>query len=249
MLIRLSLLLFTLTLPIILVLAPRKPVSRSLLPSKLYLPGPLSQSPSDPRILGWESEEITPQALIDISNRYRREAGAPVLHADKKLMQAAQLRAQVMLRTQNIDHQDPIEGLNLAAVLPKVNYQFVYASENISLSQSNSEGIMAGFMSSPNHKINLLDKNLIETGVGVVKGTVAGNYVVIVAHLFGVPRDQSAYQGAATTARSSDPAKQAIISRQLDILSQLEKLQDPTLPYTEKSFALLTEYKANLSRL
>lgn len=211
-------------------------------------------------VLGWESEEIKPLDIIDIVNRKRQEVGSPILHPDPKLMEAAQLRAEVMLKTQHVDHQDPFEGLNLASVLPKVNYKYLYASENIALAQGGAEGIVNGFLNSPSHKQNLLDKNLIETGVGVVKGFVGPNYAVIIAHLFASPQDQSVYQGLSTVStttlvkarrdlkarlRSLKPGDDlyAQTTRRLEILDILNNFQDPKVPYTNTQFDLLEEYR------
>ncbi len=236
-----------------------------VLPGKVYLPGVLNLVPAGQNVLGWESELIRPTEIIDYANKEREKAGVPILHPDERLMKAAQMRAEVMLRTKHVDHQDPYEGLNMAAVLPKVGYNFLYASENIALAQGDAKGIIAGFMNSPNHKVNLLDKNLIETGVGVVVGQMGPNYVVVVDHLFGVPVNQEAYKGykainfsgfdgavkeiEGTMVEMADEKSRTILSRQVEILSLLKQSQDPGKAYTQIEYDLVDEYVKNLLEL
>ena len=251
---------FLLTLTLLVLGVSLLRIQTKTLPPKIYLP-PVLDLTQNKSVLGWDTDPITPTQIIDIANASRKTRNVPILHPHPKLMAAAQIRAEVMLKTQNVSHQDPFEGKNLAAVLPQSGYQFIYASENIALAQGNAAGIVAGFLNSPSHKINLLDPNLIETGVGIVKGRVGENFVVIVAHLFAIPRDLSPYQGYSVgnisyleKARNflsdqlsmSNPARAKIVKRQIEIIDQLKSLVDPSLPYREFQYDLLREYQENL---
>ena len=164
-------------------------------PPEIYLSGPLKLFPSALPVLGWDTEEIIPSEIIKLVNEERRKAGSPVLKENSKLAQAANMRVMTILKNQNFSHEDPIDHIQLSTVLPRVDYLFSYASENMGLAQDKASGIVHGFMSSPSHKQNLLDSKLVETGVAVRKGQFKGNYVVIVVQVFAIPASKEAYLG------------------------------------------------------
>jgi len=151
----------------------------------VYLPGPLKFTPIASSILG--AQTIEGADIIKYVNSERRKKGAPPLALNPTLTQAAQLRAEVILKHQNFSHQDPFEGIELATVLPKLGYAFSYATENIGMGGVSAQDFVGGFMNSTSHRENLLNPQLVESGAAVVTGPYKQYYVNIAVQLFAVP--------------------------------------------------------------
>lgn len=169
-------------------------VPRAQQAPEVFLPGAIDLQSVAPRVLGAEAE-VDPLEVLRIVNEERAKVDSPALAYHQLLAQAAQMRAETILRHENFSHLDPYENIQLDTVLPRVGYHFSYASENIGLAQSNARGFVGGFMSSPPHRQNLLDANLRETGVGVTGGQFGPNLVTIVVQIFAVPTSRTAYFG------------------------------------------------------
>jgi len=212
--------------------------------SQVFLPGPLNLLDPTKAVLGI-TEKVDPNEVIKLINDHRQKIGSPVLSKNDLLIKAAQMRAEVMLRTQNMSHIDPYENIQLNTVLPKVGYSFIYASENIALAQGNAAGFVAGWIASPSHKYNLEDSFLEETGVGVVDGQLNGYYVTIVVQIFAVPPKQ-------TSQKLNDQDKVGEIltglSHQQEITQQYLKTQ-PQNAYYQNWQQLLSSQKNILKLL
>jgi len=157
---------------------------------QVFLPGPLNLLDPNKAVLGI-TEKVDPNEVVRLVNIERQKVNSLQLIKSSVLTKAAQMRAEVMLRTQNMSHIDPYENIQLNTVLPKLGYSYIYASENIALASGNAAGFVAGWMNSPSHKYNLLDPILKETGVGVVDGKFGNYYVTIVVQIFAVPQQIS----------------------------------------------------------
>ena len=240
-------------------------------PPLTYLPGALDLRAREIAVLGWDTEPVTQDQIVSLVNKEREKVGSPDLTINVKLTQAAQMRADTILKYQNFSHQDPYGHIQLDTVLPKVGYLFSYASENIGLDQNTAVGIVHGFMSSPPHRQNLLDKNLRETGVAVDKGWFKGNYVEIIVQIFGSPASLTAYRGYSDTdittverllqgidgeiAKTDSYLKSqpqssyyqgwlTVLDQQKSRLSQVHQQMLTGLPYTQKDYNLIAAYNS-----
>jgi uncharacterized protein YkwD len=177
------------------VLSKPKPLSYLPIPkiSQVYLPPPLELPTYVASVLG--TQVITPDDLVKYINIEREKTGAKPLRISKLLNEAAQMRADVILKYQNFSHQDPNENIELLTVLPKVNYRYSYASENIGMGGLSAESFVVGFMNSTLHRQNLLDSNLVDTGAAIVTGPYKQYYVNIAVQLFAIPGGREEYLG------------------------------------------------------
>lgn len=237
----------------------------------VYLPGvyraPLIESP----VLG--SETINPRDIVTYINDERMKRGIAPLRVNKLLAQAAQMRADVIMKYQNFSHQDPYEHIQLDTVLPKVQYPFMYASENIGMGDNTGRAFVNGFMSSPPHKANLLDPKLVETGVAIATGPYQQYYVNIAVQLFAIPTTKERSLGyrkedieeykkllsdiEAQIALTSDKIQhhvddeayyegwQKILIRQREIVTTLYNTMLAEQPFVKNLVALINEYNAN----
>ncbi|MFC1626771.1 CAP domain-containing protein [Patescibacteria group bacterium] len=165
--------------------------------STISLPGPYISPSHDTSVLGAE-EFIDPLEIIALINEERAKKNSPPLRAHRTLIEAAKLRANVILKYHNFSHHDPYEHIELSTVLPKVGYSFTYATENIGMGDSSARGFVFGFMHSTSHRENLLNPILQDTGVAIVTGPYKHYYVNIAVQLFAIPAGKSEYLGYTT---------------------------------------------------
>lgn len=100
-------------------------------------------------------------------NQVRRAQGLPPLRWDTSLAEAARRHAEVMA-----DHGSAQHGFagepSLAARVRQAGVRFKWLSENVFQGPS-TEFIHTGFMKSPPHRANILDRDMDSIGVGVVE--------------------------------------------------------------------------------
>ncbi len=161
--------------------------------NQVFLPNPLELPNILTNILG--AQTIDPGEVVKYINIEREKVGVLPLRISPILVQGATLRADVILKYQNFSHQDPYENIELGTILPRLNYHFVYASENIGMGGISAEDFVKGFMNSKNHKENLLDPKFTNTGVAIVTGPYKQYYVNIAVQLFAIPGGKDEYLG------------------------------------------------------
>jgi hypothetical protein len=161
--------------------------------SRTSLPDPIEFPSIFMNILG--SQKVEPEDVIKYINFERTKRSIKPLRTNTTLALAAQNRADVIIRHQNFSHQDPYENIELATILPKLQYHYLYASENIGMGGLSGEDFVNGFMNSKSHRENLLNPDLLETGVGISTGPYKQYYVNIAVQLFGIPSDRNQYLG------------------------------------------------------
>lgn len=215
-----------------------------------------------------------PADIVKYVNIERNKRGAQSLVINAKLMAAAKMRAEVILKHQNFSHQDPYDGIELTTVLPKVGYYYSYASENIGMGGISGEDFVNGFMNSYSHRINLLNPDLYHTGVYIVTGPYKQYYVNIAVQLFAVPASKDEYLGYNEIDRKNyrnlltkynlqlNPVILTInkivdkdidgyekinnIKRQKEILTELIARMNENKPFEEKQANLIREYNGYL---
>jgi len=100
--------------------------------------------------------------LLELANRSRREAGAPPLHLDENLTEAARLHDQLMVKWQQLSHQFDGEA-SLMPRLLNVGLHIDRAGENVAYNAS-VEKAFAALMQSPPHRHNLLNPDFNSVG-------------------------------------------------------------------------------------
>jgi uncharacterized protein YkwD len=100
-------------------------------------------------------------------NQARRAQGLPPLRWDESLATAARRHAEVMA-----DHGSAQHGFagepSLSVRVKQAGVHFKWLSENVFLGPS-TQFIHTGFMQSPPHRANILDRDMDSIGVGVVE--------------------------------------------------------------------------------
>lgn len=110
---------------------------------------------------------ITPQQLLNATNAQRLQTGEKGLTINAQLQNAAQNKAEDMVKRNYWSHKTP-EGKDPWAFIANENYQYQKAGENLAYGFNDSTSTIDGWMNSASHKRNLLDKDFTEVGFGVV---------------------------------------------------------------------------------
>jgi uncharacterized protein YkwD len=124
--------------------------------------------------------------LVQLTNAERSNAGLPALRSSTRLMEAAQLHADQMVRLGRLEHvlsgaQYPRPEDRLAAA----GYQWSSYAENIAMGQSTAAAAMDSWMRSSGHRANILSTSNTEIGIGFARDSAGRPYYV---QVFGRPR-------------------------------------------------------------
>jgi serralysin len=111
-----------------------------------------------------EPQEFINQ-VVELTNLERAKLGLAPLSFNPQLAQAAQTQSQNMALEDFVDHIDP-RGQNVGDRVRVTGYPFTTVTENIAWGYNTPEGVVSGWMNSPNHRVNILDPNISEIGVG-----------------------------------------------------------------------------------
>ncbi|MER6105854.1 CAP domain-containing protein [Streptomyces sp. NPDC001832] len=123
--------------------------------------------------------------LLKLVNRARSAAGCSPLKANAKLAKAARKHSADMASHRNMSHTGS-DGSDPGDRIKHAGYDRNAYGENVARGYTTPESVMAGWMSSPDHKRNILDCSFKEIGVGLAQ---PGNYWT---QDFGQPDRQSA---------------------------------------------------------
>lgn len=135
-----------------------------------------------PGVLGYASN-ISIERLLELTNEQRQNSGLTALALNQQLSQAAQQKASVMFTFGCWAHN--CNGKTPWWYFKNVNYNYLYAGENLARDFGDSEGVLEAWMESPTHKDNILNGKYREIGFAVVNGVLNGEETTLVVQLFG----------------------------------------------------------------
>jgi len=116
------------------------------------------------------------QALLNLINKARSDAGAAPLAFDKDLVSTARLKAQDMVAKNYFSHQSPTYGSPFD-MMRQFGISFKTAGENIAGNQT-IEGAFKSWMDSEGHRKNILNPNFNYTGIGIAPSKTYGKILV-----------------------------------------------------------------------
>jgi hypothetical protein len=117
-------------------------------------------------VLGAHSD-FTGSALLEATNHQRLDAQEPALSLDPQLNSAAQAKAEDMAAKNYWAHNAP-DGHTPWSFISASGYNYQLAGENLAFGFSNANDTVAGWMNSPEHRANMLNKDYQNVGFGVV---------------------------------------------------------------------------------
>jgi hypothetical protein len=128
---------------------------------------------------------ITPEKIIEATNKERNKASLSALISNPLLEKAALAKAEAILDSQNFDHE--IGGRRFSAWVKDSGYQYSIVGENLAIDFVTSEGVLKAWLNSPDHKKNIYNEEYQEIGVAVIEGNFQGQGTIVVAQIFGTP--------------------------------------------------------------
>jgi uncharacterized protein YkwD len=130
------------------------------------------------------STEMSLSGLLSSTNSQRASNGAGALTLNNQLNAAAQAKANDMVNRDYWSHNTP-DGHEPWVFIDAQGYQYTKAGENLAYGFSSSNETVIGWMNSPSHKANLIDKAFTEVGFGFANSANfvgTGNETIVVAH-------------------------------------------------------------------
>ena len=127
------------------------------------------------------------QQIIEVTNSVREALGLHPLLNDEKLSQAAQAKAEDMVKYKYFGHLAPT-GEMFSAFIDRSGYKYRQAGENVAMQHTTIDSLMNAWLLSPSHKANIVNANYNDIGVGVAYGTVEGREGWFVVQLLGTKR-------------------------------------------------------------
>lgn len=133
---------------------------------------------------------INPDNIINLTNQARIIRLITPLKQNENLTQAAQQKAQDMLKLNYFEHYSPLGTTPWDFMLAN-NYDYMLAGENLAMDFATAEGENNAWLNSPAHARNELNPDFSDIGVAVVQGQLQGHQTTLVVQMFG--RQQSPF--------------------------------------------------------
>jgi uncharacterized protein YkwD len=132
------------------------------------------------------------EEIIHRTNEFRGRKGLGELDVNAELAEAARSFAHYMARTDQYGHT--ADGKQPAERAVAQGYDYCIVSENIAYQFSSvgfttaelAQRFFTGWKESPEHRKNILDADVVDTGVAVAQSSRTGKYYAV--QLFGRPR-------------------------------------------------------------
>jgi len=125
--------------------------------------------------------------IIAFTNVERVKAGLPPLLQNAALSAGAEAKARDMIAKQYFAHVAP-DGADIATLAETYGYDYLNIGENLALGDFHSSiDVVTGWMNSPGHRANILNREFTEIGVAAVEGDWKGERVWFAVQEFGRP--------------------------------------------------------------
>jgi uncharacterized protein YkwD len=104
-------------------------------------------------------------AIIRLTNDERRALGLKELQPGQKLFVAARQHSANMARQKKMAHE--LDGKTVLERVKALGYKHLHLAENVAENQEGPAEVVAAWMKSPGHRMNILAEQPTEIGVGV----------------------------------------------------------------------------------
>jgi uncharacterized protein YkwD len=143
----------------------------------VYPIAPASTRPAPPAVASTSAFGATESQIFELINGERRRQGLPALVYNPLLDRMAKIQAQNMAHFQKMAHVLPDASLPALADRARyTGYPYSRLAENIALGYPDASAVVDGWMSSKGHRANILNRDVLETGIGVARSSAGGLY-------------------------------------------------------------------------
>ena len=138
---------------------------------------PAAHSASAPSARVTTAYRGTEARIFDLINAERSHEGLRPLVFNERLDRMAKIQADNMARFQKMAHTLPDASLpTLNDRVHYVGYPYGRIAENVALGYPNAETVVEGWMNSSGHRRNILDRDVVETGIAIARSSAGGLY-------------------------------------------------------------------------
>ncbi|MFF8844359.1 CAP domain-containing protein [Streptomyces sp. NPDC015127] len=134
--------------------------------TKPAAPKPTATKPAAPSTAPPASGDVA--RVVQLVNSERSKAGCSPVTLNAKLSKAAQDHSEDMAAHRNMSHTGS-DGSEAGDRITRAGYNWSTYGENVAYGYETPESVMAGWMSSPGHKENILNCEFKEIGVGLAQ--------------------------------------------------------------------------------
>lgn len=124
--------------------------------------------------------------IVQAINRIRTTRSLVQLKTNTALAVAAQKKANDMAARNYFSHNTP-EGIRYSKFITRAGYSFSSAGENLAVSFKTTGDLMRSWLTSKDHRANILNRTYTDVGVGIAFGKRNGHMGWYVVTLFGAP--------------------------------------------------------------
>ncbi|MGW7361704.1 CAP domain-containing protein [Streptomyces sp. NPDC054802] len=153
----------------------QKPAAAKPAAPKPATPKTTAQKPTEPKLAAPSTAPSTAAPapgnvarVVALVNSERTKAGCSPVTLNAKLTKAAQDHSEDMAAHQNMSHTGS-DGSDPGDRITRAGYSWSTYGENVAYGYATAESVMAGWMSSPGHKRNILNCAFKEIGVGLAQ--------------------------------------------------------------------------------
>lgn len=162
---------------------PTAPAATAPAVEQPTIPAPKPTEPEKPEPTAAEIVPTVPQQsdsalsayereVVALTNQYRAQYGLSPLTIDDHLSEIARMKSQDMHDKRYFDHNSPTYGSPFD-MMKRFGVSYRTAGENIAMGYRTAKSVVDGWMNSPGHRANILNKSFTKIGVGYVAD---GNY-------------------------------------------------------------------------
>jgi hypothetical protein len=130
---------------------------------------------------------LTAEGIIAWTNAERAKEGLSLLKESSLLNEMAQAKVADMFLKQYFAHESPL-GIEVGGLAEDFGYSYILIGENLALGNFKDDQVLVqGWMDSPGHRENILNKRYSEIGIGVAKGMFEGREIWLAVQHFALP--------------------------------------------------------------
>jgi len=107
--------------------------------------------------------------VIRLVNEARKSNGLAALTENWELSRVARFKSEDMRDNKYFSHQSPTYGSPFE-MMKNFGIRYNYAGENIAMGYKTAKSVVDGWMNSPGHRANILNRNYKSIGVGYCSG-------------------------------------------------------------------------------
>lgn len=123
-----------------------------------------------------EIDAASDKQVLEITNVFRERYGAEPVAYDNEVAKVAYGHSVDMANNNYFDHDSPTEG-TLSDRMKNASVQYVKAGENIAYNYLDAAAAVEGWLNSPGHRKNLLDKSYTYMGEGTFQKYYTQNFI------------------------------------------------------------------------